>query len=240
MTERIISVLGSGEFLPWSVEVDRYALEAATAGDGTVVVIPTASATEGRDVFDGWARRGLEHYAAMGVDARVSGLRFRADAFDEGVIAQLEGASMYYLSGGDPAYLADTLRGTPFWDALVRAADAGAALAGCSAGACVIGELAPRSSRQTPNPERWATRGLRLLPGTAFGPHWNMIETWMPGAESFILSSIPEGCRLVTLDENTAIVGKGLRWRVFGEGEVSIHLDGTRSGPFRTGDIVGL
>ena len=51
----------------------------------------------------------------MRVTVRVAALRERKDAFEEAVLAQLEAASLIYFSGGNPAYLADTLRDTPFW-----------------------------------------------------------------------------------------------------------------------------
>lgn len=237
----VISLFGSGEFLPWSVEVDRHTLSLSRNGDGSVVVIPAASAPEGRDVFDEWARKGVDHYGSMGVQARVCGLRDRSDAFDADIIAQLVGASMLYFSGGNPAYLADTLRGSPFWDAVVAALGAGTALSGCSAGACFLGEVAPNSGSSSLDPERWAARGLGLIPGIAFGPHWNMLETWIPGVQTFIRENVPDGCRLVTLDEDTAMVGEGAGWRVFGEGEVCVYDGGERTaGPFRAGDTFTL
>jgi len=238
MTKRSFAVFGSGEFLPWAIEVDRYALGLATSGDGSVVVIPTASAMEGNDVFADWARKGTTHYDSMGVDSRVSALRTRADAFSDDHLSQLEGASMFYFSGGNPAYLADTLRGSPFWATVVEAVDNGAVIAGCSAGACFLGEVAPDPSSDTLNPERWSAEGLRLIPQTVFGPHWDMLETWIPGVQDFMRKNTPEDCRLVTLDENTAMVGDGGTWRVFGVGTVAVHLDGTRTGPFRAGDTV--
>ena len=49
---------------------NRTALKSiAPAGDGSVVIIPAASAPEGHDVFDDWARKGLDHYGAMKVEA---------------------------------------------------------------------------------------------------------------------------------------------------------------------------
>jgi cyanophycinase-like exopeptidase len=224
--DRTFSVFGSGEFMPWSVEVDRYALQRASAagtGDGSVVVIPAASAPEGDDVFDSWARKGIAHYSSMEVPVRVSALKTRADAHSDDHVAQLEGASMFYFSGGNPAYLADILRDTPFWKAILDAVGSGAALAGCSAGACVMGETAPDPTRMSLSPESWAAEGLRVLPGLAFGPHWDMMETWIPGIHSFIVSNTPDGCRLVALDEDTAMVGDGKLWQVFGVGAVQVY-----------------
>ncbi|HET9671578.1 MAG TPA: Type 1 glutamine amidotransferase-like domain-containing protein, partial [Actinomycetota bacterium] len=139
-----VALLGSGEFEPWTEGLDRALLEAATSGDGTVAIVPTASALEGV-VFDDWARKGLRHYEALGVAARVIDLRGRDDAERPDVVAALDRASLIFFSGGNPAYLASTLAGSPFWEAvLARLAD-GAAYAGCSAGACVAGAFAPDS-----------------------------------------------------------------------------------------------
>jgi hypothetical protein len=65
---RTFLMIGSGEFEPWSEEVERAALEGR---DGRVAIVPTASASEGDAVFDRWGRMGLDHYAAMGIEASV-------------------------------------------------------------------------------------------------------------------------------------------------------------------------
>lgn len=239
---RTFALFGSGEFLPWATDVDREALDRATAGDGSVVVLPLASALEGADVFSDWAARGLSHYDAMGVPARVSALRDRAGAFDDDLVAQLDGASMFYFSGGSPAYLADTLRDTPFWAALVAAVDAGAVLAGCSAGACFVGETAPDPSGSVVGREKsWYVAGLRLLPGLSFGPHWDALDSWEPGITDFIISNTPAGQRLVAIDEDTAMIGDGTDWTVLGNGAISVFRSGERvAGPFERGEAFRL
>lgn len=55
-------LLGSGEFEPWAHDVEALALGGAV-GDGSVAILPTASAPDGDAVFDRWARMGLEHFA---------------------------------------------------------------------------------------------------------------------------------------------------------------------------------
>ena len=47
------ALMGSGEFQPWSRDVDVWALDHVT-GDGRVLVLPTASAPEGDEVFSEW------------------------------------------------------------------------------------------------------------------------------------------------------------------------------------------
>ena len=67
----LVGLLGSGEFLRWAGEVDRALLERARAGDGRVLVLPTASAPEGETIFGRWAAMGLAHYGELGIPAEV-------------------------------------------------------------------------------------------------------------------------------------------------------------------------
>ena len=75
-----IALLGSGEFEPWARPVDTWCAEQATAASERVLVVPTASAPEGNDVFERWGRMGIEHYDAIGLAPEVLELRNRADA----------------------------------------------------------------------------------------------------------------------------------------------------------------
>jgi cyanophycinase len=131
---RTFLLLGSGEFEPWSAEPERAALEGR---EGSVAIVPTASAPEGDKIFDRWANMGLEHYASLAVDARVVPLKVRADADRHDVVAMLDDAAIVYFSGGNPRFLADTLRGTAFWRRMLERLDDGMVYAGCSAGAMV-------------------------------------------------------------------------------------------------------
>src|SRR5215211_4014044 len=92
---RMFLLMGSGEFEPWSDEIEAAALDGRT---GPVVVLPTASSTEGEDVFGGWGRMALEHYATAGIDARLVPVKTREDAEEEGYARALEGASMVFFS----------------------------------------------------------------------------------------------------------------------------------------------
>jgi cyanophycinase-like exopeptidase len=136
MSELAFGLLGSGEFEPWAAEADRWLLDHASTPSGRVLVLPTASAPEGDEVFDRWGRRGLTHYAAIGVAAEVLPLKTRRDAERRAFAASIEGASLVFFSGGNPAYLAASLRGTLFLEALLEAMDRGVAYGGCSAGGC--------------------------------------------------------------------------------------------------------
>jgi cyanophycinase-like exopeptidase len=233
---RVFALLGSGEFDPWTAPVDEWLTRDAAAGS-RVLVIPTACAAEGDDVFDLWAQKGLGHYAGLGIPAEVLPLKTREDAARADLVAALEGASVAYFSGGNPAYLARVLIDTPFWGALRAAMTRGLAYAGCSAGVACLGDRAPDSARRSVDEQLWQP-GLGVFPGCSFGPHWDALDGFLPGLRDFIVASVPPGNTLVAIDENTAMMGDGVAWWTAGVGSVHILRHGvwTEHGPGSTFD----
>jgi cyanophycinase-like exopeptidase len=221
----LFALLGSGEFDPWSAVVDRWLLERAT-GDGRVLVIPTASAAEGDDVFDMWAGKGLSHYQGLGISAEVVPLHTRADADRPELAAMLQGASVAYFSGGNPAYLAAVLRDSSFWGTLTVERARGMAYAGCSAGVACLGDLAPDSASGSFDQDTWKP-GLSVFPGIWFGPHWDALDSFVPGLVDFIVASVPAGETLLGIDEETALLGHDVEWTVAGNAGVHRYLNGT-------------
>jgi cyanophycinase len=215
-------LLGAGEFLPWSEEVERHVLH-LTRRTGPIAILPTASAPEGDAVFDRWGRMALDHYGALGLDARVVTLKTREDASELNVVGALDDASMVFFSGGNPAYLARTLDGTPFLDALVRALAGGVVFAGCSAGAMVAGARVGTTGGQG-----FRSAGLGLVAHVRFGVHWNRVPG-LPGVKRFMTAGSEPTDAFVGIDEMTAIAGDGVRWRVFGAGQVEVRRPGDRS-----------
>jgi cyanophycinase len=218
------ALLGSGEFDPWTAPVDAWLTRDAAPGS-RVLVIPTACAAEGDDVFDSWASKGLDHYASLGIPAEVLPLKTREDAARDDLVAALKGASVAYFSGGNPAYLARVLIDTPFWCALREAMTRGLAYGGCSAGVACLGDRAPDSVRRNFDEQLWQP-GLGVFPGCSFGPHWDALDRFVPGLRDFIVASVPEGTTLVAIDENTAMMGDGAHWRLAGVGSVHVLSDG--------------
>ncbi len=217
------SLLGSGEFEPWSAVADRWLLEASTGG-GHVVVLPTASSREGPEVFDEWGRKGIEHFDSLGVPAEVLPVRTRDDAERVDLAARLDEASVAYFSGGNPAHLADVLRGTAVCDALLRGLARGMGYAGCSAGVACLTETTFDSDSD--DFEAIFRPGLGIVRGLLFGPHWDMLDSWVPGATEFIVASVPDAHVFVGIDERTAMLGDGKHWLVRGHGGVHVRRDG--------------
>lgn len=234
-----IGLWGSGEFEPWCEEPERWLLSHASAGIGRVLVLPTASAPEGDDVFDRWSSAGLEHYRTIGIPAEVVPLKTRADANATDIVRRLQDASMVYFSGGNPAYLARTLAGSAFWLALVDAIERGVAYAGCSAGIVALGDRALDSAAiGRIDDDAWAP-GLALFDRTSFGAHWDMLPRYIPGFRESIVERVPRGGRLVGVDERTAMVGDGRSWRVFGVAAVHV-IERSRTTDHDTGSSFEL
>jgi cyanophycinase len=222
-------LLGSGEFEPWSADVESLAL-AGAVGDGSVAILPTASAAEGDRVFDRWGAMGLDHYAGTGVPAAVVPVKARDDAFREDLVDRVERASMIYFSGGKPTRLADVIRDTPLLAGILRAVDRGAVYAGCSAGAMVASRARDADARRGTS---WLF-GLGLVPHVSFGVHWDRAAR-VPGAQWWMTSRLPDDTWFVGIDERTAILGDGHRWTVHGRGAASVRYRDEHT-PYRAGE----
>jgi cyanophycinase len=128
---------GSGEFTTAMRDVDRALLD-RLGRRPRVAIVPTAAGQE--DTPPVWARLGCEHFAALGAEPVAIMVLDRAGAHDTKWIEAIARAHWIYFSGGDPGYLVETLRGTPFWQAVLTRHRAGAILAGSSAGAMMLGD----------------------------------------------------------------------------------------------------
>ena len=216
-----IALVGSGEFLPAMEAVDAALLDGRPS---KAVFLPTAAGLEGPDRVDYWIRLGTEHYRRLGVEPVPLRVVDRAGADDPENTAPFAGAGIIYLSGGNPAYLADTLRDTVVLDAALAAWRAGAALAGCSAGACALTALAFDSRDGAFRP------GLAVVPEFVVLPHFDQIERWTPGIVDRSLAGLEPGQILVGIDEETALVSSDAGWHVEGARHVwVVDPDGTRT-----------
>jgi cyanophycinase len=238
MSPLSFALLGSGEFEPWTEPIERWLLERTPNPDGRVLIFPAASAPEGEEVFDRWGGLGLEHYRALGIEADVVALKTRGDAGRGLFVDLLEDASMVFFSGGNPAYLVEVLGDTPLWEALAEAVRAGLPYAGCSAGMACLGELAPDSSAQDPAKLVWKP-GLRFFRDLVLAPHWDALNRHVPRMRERMIELLPEGARLLAVDENTAVVGDGAEWSIEGAGMASI-LDAGEWTTWRSGSTISL
>ena len=226
-----IALVGSGEFLPVMEAVDAALLHGRAP---RAVFLPTAAAPEGPERVDYWLRLGTEHYRRLGAEPVPLTVLDRRDADDPANAAAVAGAGLVYLSGGNPGYLADTLRGTPVLEAILAAWRAGAALAGCSAGACALTALADDTGTGATRP------GLAVVPELVVLPHFDRIERWHPGIVDRRAAGLAAGQTLVGVDEETALVSGNSHWKVEGRQKVWIVDPDGRRTPHAAGAVLAL
>ena len=229
-----VALVGSGEFLPVMEPVDAELLRGRPP---RAAFLPTAAALEGDARVAYWLDLGRRHYEGMGVEPVAVPVRTRADADSAELAGLLRDVGLVYLSGGDPHHLSETLRGTRVWAAIVEAWHAGAALAGCSAGAMALSAGAPslRGERAVADGE---PNGLGLVAGMAVIPHFDRMAGWDGALERFAAWH-PGGTVMVGIDEETALVGDGASWKVAGEKAVWVFGGADRT-PYRAGEAPAL
>ena len=197
LTPGPIALVGSGEYLPVMLEVERHLIAGRPP---RYVQIPTAAAPEGQAVLDRWTRLGAEQAHRLGVEAVPLMVHDARDADDAELAEQVRGAGMIYMSGGNPAHLAASLRGTALWREILAAWRAGAALAGCSAGAMAMTGWVP----QVRALHRPVDPGLGLLPHLRVIPHFDKMLGWAPDLLTRVVLHAPEGVTVLGIDEDTA------------------------------------
>ena len=110
-----VALVGSGEYLPVMEPLER----ALMAGrPPRFVQLATAAAPEGVESLAYWHELGRESAERLGVQQVVVPVVDRVSADDVELAALVAGAGLVYLSGGNPPFLARTLRGTRVWAAI--------------------------------------------------------------------------------------------------------------------------
>ena len=221
-----LALVGSGEYLPVMTGVEGLLLRGRAP---RYVQIPTAAAPEGEQSLRRWLDLGAAQADRLGVQQVPVVARDRDEADSADLAGLVKGAGLVYLSGGSPTYLAQTLRGTQLWEAVLAAWRSGAALAGCSAGAIALTSWVPamRAPLSDPDP------GLGVVPHLRVLPHFDRMLGWVPDLLTRALLHPPEGTTVVGIDEDTAIVdlsGTGCTWQVHGRQQAWIITDGPRRG----------
>ncbi len=221
-----LALVGSGEYLPQMATVEGGLLEGRPP---VYVQLATAAVPDGPTVVEKWHRLGREQAERLGARAVVVPVATREDAESDVCAEMISGAGLIYLSGGHPDFLADTLRDSAVWRAIVTAWSNGAALAGCSAGAMAMTSWIP-SLR---HPRSGGTQGLGLLPHLRVIPHFDAFSARVPDLFArFVLPHDDDTASVIGIDEDTALVGGPTSWRVLGRQSVwRLHADGREEFP---------
>ncbi|MGH2508626.1 MAG: Type 1 glutamine amidotransferase-like domain-containing protein [Ktedonobacteraceae bacterium] len=246
----IVALVGSGEYLPVMREVDTYLLDTiGAAHTARVALLPTASGLEPMGPTS-WNNLGLNHFKQLGVDdIRATRIISAESANDPSQVALLEGVNLFYFSGGNPRYTIETLHNSLAWNYIKAAYERGAVLAGCSAGAMMLGGsvLSMRQAMMSNHTE--LVPALGIVPHLIIAPHFDRMARSL-NQERFreLLRTIPSGYTVVGIDEDTALIrierdvdssGQD-RWRVMGHRTVSVFIGEVLKCVLKNGEEVRL
>ncbi len=219
-TERIgpDGILGSlvicgGGTLP--EEIRAKFVELAGGEETQLVVIPTANGRADRQNagrVDGWIDDGLKSITVLHT-------RNRNTANRERFVAPLKTATAVWFEGGAQSRIADAYLGTAVERELNALLQRGGVIGGTSAGAAIMSRT--MIARNNPVPD--VQTGFQLLPGTIIDQHF-LKRNRQPRLRR-ALHDHP-GLFGLGIDENTALVVRGRRMRVFGDSTVTVMLSG--------------
>jgi cyanophycinase len=213
---------GGAEFGGGMAEPDRRAIELAGGINALIRIIPTAAAPDNNHQRAGnngvqWFRRlGATHVETLPLIDKVS-------ANDAIIVEKIAQSNLIYMLGGFTGYLGETLKDSRSFQAMITAYNAGAVIAGSSAGAMVMCQYYFDPDKKQ------VVEGLNFVPNTCVLPHHNTFgKHW-----SSRLTSLFPGVVLVGIDEWTGMIDDGSErkadWHVYGKGEVTLYHHGQRT-----------
>lgn len=209
----ILALVGSGEYLPPMEPVDRWLLDRLEEPP-RVVCLPTAAGTEGAARLRYWMALGVEHFHRLGCQVTALPLSDRAGAQRADFVQEIQTANFIYFSGGKPDYLMSVMEGTPVWESVLSVLDRGGVVAGCSAGAMIMGARLMRY----PVPGIGSV-GFGLLPGSVIIPHFDELPNFF--IQALMMLNGRSGS-FYGIEGNTALVSYASCLQVIGMGRVHI------------------
>jgi cyanophycinase len=206
----LLALVGSGEYLPPMEPVDKYLL-GQLKSEADVICLPTAAGTEGSERIAYWMELGKAHFSKLGAKVEALPVVDEPGSNQVEYAERIRRANFIYLSGGKPDYLYRTLAGSLAWAAIMGVLRQGGVVAGCSAGAMIMGERIlgfPHS-----------TEGFGLLRGAMIMPHFDEIPSAMIHTLRLL---VKDQQTLLGIEGNTALVGENDDWQVVGSGGVVV------------------
>jgi cyanophycinase len=205
---------GGAEFGGRMAIPDRRAIELAGGFGASVSIIPAAAAPDNNHQQAG--QNGVNWFKTLGaVNVSALALIDRKSADDPAVVEALQRSKMIYLLGGFPRHLKQSLAGSASWQAMLHAHQAGAVIAGSSAGAMIL------CDHYYDPYERKIFNGLGLIPNTCVIPHHNRSgKSWAPELVQQLAGVI-----LIGIDEQTGMLNDGPtgQWQAYGAGGVTLY-----------------
>ena len=225
-----ILLAGGAEFSGRMAAADLRAIELAGGPGASICIIPAAAAPDNNHERAG--QNGVEWFKHLGaVNVSALPLIDRASADEPAAVDALRQSKLIYLLGGFPRHLAQSLAGSDSWQAMLDAHQAGAIIAGSSAGAMILCDY-----YYDPY-EKKTFSGLELIPEACILPHHDAFgKSWAPA----LLQRLAD-VTLIGIDEQTGMLNDGPvdAWQVYGAGGVTLYKN-DRQASFVTGSCFDL
>jgi len=221
---------GGAEFGGAMAIADRRAIELAGGANARLSIIPAAAAPDKNHERAG--QNGVDWFKKLGaVNVDALPLIDRQSADDETVVKALLQSRLIYMPGGFPRHLEQSLTGSKSWQAMLKAHQSGAVIAGSSAGAMIL------CGHYYDPYEKKICNGLGLIPNACILPHHNTFgRNW-----SRKLAQRLGGVILIGIDEKTGMIDDGPKgqWQVYGAGGITCYRN-DRIAHFHAGERFDL
>ena len=210
-----ILLAGGAEFSDRMEKPDRRAIELAGGFSASINIIPAAAAPDNN--HQRAAHNGIRWFKKLGaVNVAALPLIDRKSADDPVVVKSLQQSKMIYMPGGFPQHLAQSLAGSDSWQAILAAHQAGAVIAGSSAGAMIL------CDHYYDPYEKNIFGGLSLIADACILPHHDTFgKSWAPE----LAQRLP-GVVLIGIDEHTGMLNDGPahQWQIYSDGAGGVTL----------------
>jgi cyanophycinase len=234
---RRLFVIGGAEDKRRRVLVLKRFVALAGGRAARIVVIPSASslAEEAVEVYRSVFER-LHATDVTAVDPQT-----RHQSADPELVAAVDDATGVFVTGGNQLKLGQLIVGTPLHEAIRRAYERGAVVAGTSAGASVLSQFMISLGDEGVTPRQRAgqlTAGFGLLPGVILDQHFAQrtryarLLSLVAGSPSLLGVGVDEDTAAEILDERVlTVVGTGSVYVVDGRAAVSDAHEARRDAP---------
>jgi cyanophycinase len=204
-------IIGGAEDRVGKATVLRRFVRLAGGRKARIVLIPTASSFQ-----DEVTAAYTEVFTRLGAPKpSVVNPQSRQDASDEAAVALLDDATGVFMSGGSQLKLSQRFPGTPLGDALHRAHERGAVIAGTSAGASIMSQFMISMGDEGITPRQRHSQlsaGLGLLEGVIIDQHfaqrsrYGRLMSMVAASPSLIGIGIDEDTAIEVLDRRVFTV----------------------------------
>jgi cyanophycinase len=214
-------IIGGAEDKQGECQILKEVAKAAGTPQGRIVIITTAT-QKPREA----GKLYVKLFKDLGVEGvEVINIESRQDAGQQTFLRTVEKATCIFFTGGDQLRITSILGGTAMGDKLKQLYYSGITIAGTSAGASAMSSTMIITGNEEDSPKKCTVKmapGLDLLKGCVIDQHFAQ-----RGRIGRLLCAVAQNPHVlgIGIDEDTAIVVEGNRFRVAGSQAVTV-VDG--------------